>query len=67
MKYGIMVVEKSLAIKDIRFFWLSILVNMYAIAKTKSDRAQCEPSMTFWAIYTVLSFSVIYTALCYRR
>ena len=37
MKYGIMVVEKSLAIKDIRFFWLSILVNMYAIAKTKTN------------------------------
>ena len=37
MKYGIIVLEKSLAIKVIRFFWLSILVNMYAIAKTKTN------------------------------
>ena len=32
-----MVVEQSLAIKDIIFFWLSIHVNMYAIAKTKTN------------------------------
>ena len=36
-------------------------------AAMKYLREQCEPSMTFWAIYTVFSFSMIYTALCHRR
>ena len=36
------------------------------IAKMDSLRKQCEPSMTFWAIYSILSFSLIYTALCHK-
>ena len=39
----------------------------HRIAIMESDREQCEPSMMFWAIYTILSFSVIYTALCHRQ
>ena len=31
-------------------------------AAMQSLRERCEPSMTFWAIYTAFSFSVIYTA-----
>ena len=44
-----------------------VMTDDYSNAIMESLRKQCEPSMTFWAIYSVLSFSLIYTALCHKR
>ena len=44
-----------------------VMTDDYSNAIMESLRKQCEPSMMFWAIYSVLSFSLIYIALCHKR